>query len=112
MFEKLRAYFEANIKLTDEQFEKMKSAFVPRKMKKGEFLQREGEMAKYGAFVTAGCLRSYVVDEKGKEHILQFAPENWWIGDMESLVKNQPTRLFIEAIENSRCSSHSLISKD
>lgn len=101
MFEKLRAYFEANIKLTDEQFEKMKSAFVPRKMKKGEFLQREGEMAKYGAFVTAGCLRSYVVDEKGKEHILQFAPENWWIGDMESLMKNKPARLFIEAIENS-----------
>ena len=49
----------------------------------------------------AGCLRSYVVDERGKEHIVLFAPENWWIGDMESLTKNQPARLFIEAIENS-----------
>jgi CRP-like cAMP-binding protein len=101
MFEKLRAYFEAHIKLSDEQFDKMKSAFIPRKMKKGEFLQREGEIARYGAFVTAGCLRSYVIDEKGREHIIQFAPENWWIGDMGSVMKNEPSRFFIEAIENS-----------
>jgi CRP-like cAMP-binding protein len=43
-----------------------------------------------------------VIDEKGKEHIMLFAPENWWIGDMEGLIKrNEPSRLFIEAIEDS-----------
>ena len=102
MFEKLRAYFEAHIKLTDEQFEKLKSVFNPRTMEKGEFLQREGDVARHAAFVAAGCLRSYVVDEKGREHIIQFAPENWWIGDMQGLTKkNEPSRMFIQALEYS-----------
>ncbi|MBC8045651.1 MAG: Crp/Fnr family transcriptional regulator [Fimbriimonadaceae bacterium] len=102
MFDILRSYFETKNKLTDDQFEFMQTLFIPRKMKKGEFLQREGEIAKYGAFVTKGCLRSYVMDTKGKEHIVQFAPENWWISDTESMANPlSHSRYFIDAIENS-----------
>ena len=100
MFDKLRAYLERTYKLTDDQFELIKSLYIPRRIKKKEFLQREGEIVKYGAFVTLGCLRKYTIDEDGKEHILQFAPEEWWIGDFVSSNKI-PTRYFIDAIENS-----------
>lgn len=34
----------------------------PKFLKKGEFLQREGDIARYGAFVVQGFLRSYVMD--------------------------------------------------
>jgi len=101
MFEKLRAYFDTKIDLTDEQFEIMRNAFTPKKLKKGEFLQREGEWAKYGAFVVSVCLRSYVIDQNGKEHIIQFAPENWWIADFDSVLKKEPSRTFIDAISDS-----------
>ena len=48
-----------------------------------------------------GCFRMYFVDEKGKEHNLQFAIENWWIGDISSFYKETPSQLYIEAMENS-----------
>ena len=100
MLEKLRAFFERSVPLTDEQFELIKSLFVPKKFKKGEFLLREGEMTHYTIFVASGCLRTYTIDHDGKEHILQFSPENWWTGDM-SFKSNVPSQCFIEALEDS-----------
>ena len=43
----------------------------------------------------------YLVDDNGKEHNLQFAVENWWIGDIGSFHSGEPSRLYIEALENS-----------
>lgn len=63
-----------------------------------QFLHREGEVAQYSAFVVEGCLRSYAIDRNGFEHILQFAPANWWISDMYSFVKNKPSELNIDAL--------------
>lgn len=101
MFEVLRNYFNNKISLPDDQFEYMCTFFISKKLKKGEFLQRQGEPARYGAFVASGCMRSYIIDEKGKEHIVQFAPENWWISDLLGLSSGAPSRYFIDAIEKS-----------
>ena len=100
MYEKLRAFFERSVPLTDEQFEHIKTAFIPKKVRKGEFLLREGEISKYSVFVASGCLRTYTIDHSGKEHILQFSTENWWTGDL-SLSKGVPAQCFIEALEDS-----------
>jgi len=101
MFEILRAYFERSFPVTEENFALIKSLMVPKTLKKGEFLLREGEVPKFGAFVTKGILRSYVIDNKGKEHIIQFAPENWWISDKAGLTDGTPSTFFINAIEDS-----------
>ena len=100
MYEKLRSFFERSFPVSDEQFEFIKSQFIPRKVRKGEFLLREGEMARHTIFVASGCLRTYTIDDGGKEHILQFSPENWWTGDM-SFRSNVPSQFFIEALEDS-----------
>src|SRR5262245_53820337 len=101
MFEVLQAYLERNIKLTEEDIALIRAVFLPRSIKKGEFFLREGEVAKYGAFVAKGFLRSYVIDDKGKEHIIQFAPENWWIGGKSPESPDSPSSVFIDAIEDS-----------
>lgn len=102
MFDKLQSFFERKgLQLTDAQFEFIKTVFNPTKVKKGEFLLRAGEKAKYGMFVASGCLRTYTIDNKGKEHVLQFSPEDWWTGDMNSLVNNLPSEIFIDALEDS-----------
>lgn len=101
MFEKLRAFFERSVPITDEQFDFLKTQFIPRKVKKYEFLIREGEVSKYGLFVVSGCLRTYTIDSKGKEHILQFSVENWWTGDRNSYMTGAPTPFFIDAVEDS-----------
>ena len=48
-----------------------------------------------------GCLRSYVIDSEGREHIVQFAPETWWLADNVSLATGAPSQYFVDAIEDS-----------
>ena len=100
MFEILQAYFERNGTLASEEINFMRSVVLPKHLKKGEFLIREGEVPRHGAFVCKGFLRSYFVDNKGKEHVVQFAPENWWISARPGVVQNAAS-VFIDAIEDS-----------
>lgn len=67
---------------------------------KGEILLKQGEIAKYGYLVRKGCLKSYVIDSAGKEHVMQFAPEGWMISDLDSIANQVPSMVFIEAIED------------
>lgn len=53
-------------------------------------------------WVESGCLKSYVIDQSGKEHILQFAPEGWLISHMDTLTSETPSIVFIDAIEESK----------
>lgn len=70
-------------------------------VKRGTVLQGVGEISKRAFRVKSGCLKSYVLDNSGKEHIVQFAPENWLISDMASFFNQEPSNIFIEAIEDS-----------
>jgi CRP-like cAMP-binding protein len=47
-------------------------------------------------------LRQYSIDKKGKEHIISFAPENWFVTDRGSAFFNEPTAFFIQAMEDSQ----------
>ncbi|MEM1337925.1 MAG: Crp/Fnr family transcriptional regulator [Bacteroidota bacterium] len=70
-----------------------------RRVKKGEMLQKSGELRSRIYVVQSGLLRSYLIDEKGKEHIFMFAPEGWVIADNTGT--EIPTTLFIDALEDS-----------
>lgn len=69
------------------------------KVTKGQIVQRKGELNSKAYQVESGLLRSYAIDEKGKEHIFMFAPEGWLIAD--NVPPDQPTDLFIDALEDS-----------
>lgn len=81
-----------------------------KKITKGEILLRAGDVALFSYKVNSGCLKSYVIDNAGKEHILQFAPEDWLIGDMDSSTNQKPSVIFIDAIEDSEVSFISISS--
>jgi len=67
-------------------------------VKKGQIIQRSGELNTKTFKVESGLLRSYTIDHKGKEHIYMFASENWIIAD--NCEANVPCDLFIDAIED------------
>ena len=69
------------------------------KVKKGEILQKSGELNTKIYHVKAGLLRSYSIDKNGKENIFMFAPEGWVIADTNS--PETSSVLFIDALENS-----------
>ncbi|HYG15166.1 MAG TPA: Crp/Fnr family transcriptional regulator [Bacteroidia bacterium] len=71
------------------------------RVKKGEILLSAGDISSKVYYVQEGCLRSYLIDDNGKEHIYQFAPEDWVISDEEALLQQKPALLFIDAVEDS-----------
>ena len=97
----LITYFEKFLPLEEEEISFLESVFKERKVRRRQFILQEGDVCKVNSFVVEGCLKMYMVDENGKEHNLQFAVENWWIGDIGSFHSEQPSKLYIEAIESS-----------
>jgi CRP-like cAMP-binding protein len=101
VFEIFRKYIEGRISLTEEQYGRLQTLCVIKKLRKKQYLLQEGDTWKYHAFITKGCMRTYSIDEKGLEHIIYFGIENWWIGDKESLMFNQSSKYNIDAVEDS-----------
>lgn len=89
-----------HIHLSPEEEAHFLGLLRPKKLAKRQFWLREGEICRYSAFVTEGCLRGYTVDANGFEHILHFAPPDWWIADMYSLLSGKPGHLYVDALEN------------
>jgi CRP-like cAMP-binding protein len=90
-----------HINLTKDEEKYFVSLLKEKTFKKKQFYLHENEVCQHSVFVTKGCLRGYTIDQNGFEHILQFAPPDWWIADMYSLISQKPGNLNIDAIENS-----------
>ncbi|WAC02454.1 Crp/Fnr family transcriptional regulator [Lacinutrix neustonica] len=71
-------------------------------VKKGAFLLKPGTFVKHEYFVVKGCLKAYYIDNKGHRHIIQFAVENWWIGDFDAFYNQGSSNIYIEAIEDAQ----------
>jgi CRP-like cAMP-binding protein len=101
MFELLFEKFDEKVSLTTEEKDLSKTFFTPKKIRRRQYLLQEGDPCKYIAFVEKGMLRSYSIDEKGNEHIMQFAFEGWWISDQYSFLTREPSIYNIDALEDS-----------
>ncbi len=100
MLENLKTYILANTDVTEEQYKELEPLTYSLHVKKGQILLEQNQVCHRSFFVCKGLLRSYTVDEMGKEHIIQFASENWWIADRSSFYFDEPSALFIDAIED------------
>jgi len=94
-------YFSNILPLNNDEINALKSSFIERRIKRRQFILHQGDVCTLNTFVVDGCFRMYFVDKNGKEHNIQFAVENWWIGDIGSFHSEEPSELYIEAIENS-----------
>ena len=69
-------------------------------LKKGDVLLSQGQTVLHTHFVYNGCLRTYFVDNPGKEHTLQFAIKDWWISDYTALFSGGKAMMTIECIQD------------
>lgn len=90
-----------HIQLDEEDEKYLLSLLQSKKLRRKHFLLQEGDVTNAAVFVTSGLLRIYSIDKNGSEHILQFAPPGWWIGDIRSFISQQPGNLYIDALEDS-----------
>ncbi|MEO6667922.1 MAG: Crp/Fnr family transcriptional regulator [Ferruginibacter sp.] len=100
MYELIKANINRYISLTDQEFELFTSLLKRRKLKRKQFLLQAGDVCRYESFVNKGCLRTYSVNEKGQEHVLQFSIEDWWVGDLHSFLTADESVYNIEALED------------
>lgn len=101
MFEIFQKYLTDKLQLTPEELQLIASVSVIKNVRKRQYLLQQGDVWKFNAFVCAGFLHTYAIDDKGIKHILNFSPENYWTGDRESLATGEPSKFNIEAIEDS-----------
>jgi len=95
-------FLTSNLHLNAEDVQVIIEKCPTKKVKKGEFLLQEGQYCTQTFFVEKGLFKQYSIDMKGKEHILYFAPESWFLTDRASLFFNQPSIYFIEALEDAQ----------
>jgi CRP-like cAMP-binding protein len=101
VIEQFRQYISEKSLVTEADLNKIAEVCQVKKLRKRQYLLQEGDVWKYNAFVTKGCLRTYTLDDKGNEHIINFSIENWWTGDRESLMSGEPSIFNIDALEDS-----------
>jgi CRP-like cAMP-binding protein len=101
MHEVLFKNIKTKVDLTEAEEQQLRNFFIPKRLRKKQYLLQDGDVCLYTAFVEKGLLRSYTIDEKGNEHIIQFALEDWWISDMFSFLTGEPSAYSIEALEDS-----------
>ena len=94
-------YFKGDSDAVSAELNALMEQLKTIQVKKGEALQQKGDHAKHAYFVTRGLLRSFTIDNKGKEHIFMFAPEGWIISDIQSTAMQSPAVLSIDALEDS-----------
>lgn len=98
MLEKFKNYLQERLPLTDQQFDLISKDLKVKTFQKNELILSPGELCTRTYFVLEGLLRSYSIDSKGKVHIIQFAPELWWLAERNSLF-NEASEFNIDAIE-------------
>ena len=95
------SHLTKRIKLTKQQIDEICNFVTIRKYTKGEFLVQPGDYSTDFYFIEEGVIRSYTIDENGKEHIIQFGTEKWIIGDRNSSICKEVAKFYIQAIEDS-----------
>lgn len=89
-----------HVSLTLEEENLFLSKTETQHFKAKTILLNSGDVSKSTYFVNSGILRSFTINDNIIEHILHFACEGWWIGDMYSYISGKPGNLFIEVLED------------
>lgn len=100
MSAELKKHIEEIVSLTDEEFDQINSHFKLKNLKKHQYLIQEDEQVKNIYFVIKGLLKAIYTDINGKEYIIQFAMENWWISDFQAFYNNVKSITNISCLEN------------
>ena len=72
----------------------------------------EGDYAQFDFFVVKGLMRVSRLDSDGKEHILQFGMENWWITDAEAFHQKTKSTMIVDCLEDTLVLSLTLENKE
>lgn len=100
MYTKLLAHIGRHVALDADEAALLTTFFKPRSLVRKDFLLKQGDISVYEAYVNKGCLWAFHPDEADREHLIRFALEDWWVGDIDSFHNHTPSMYSIEALED------------
>ena len=100
MYEALIKSLSKYASLSGQESEVVCGLFSKKKFRKRQYILQEGDVARFETFILSGVTRTYEVDEKGQEHVLQFGLEDWWVGDLYSFLTATPSKMNIDCLED------------
>jgi CRP/FNR family transcriptional regulator len=98
--DRLRKHIEEITAVSDEEFEYIKTFFTLKRVKKHQYLIQEGDPASYEYLILSGIFRMFYIDSEGKEYIIQFGGENWWMSDYQAYFNEKKATLHMNCMED------------
>jgi len=110
--DKLRKHIEEIISVSDEEFDYIKTFFTLKRVKKHQYLVQEGDQVNFEYLIMSGIFRMFYLDDEGKEYIVQFAGENWWMADYQAYFNGKQATLHITCMEDAEVLCMSLYGRE
>lgn len=85
--------------LKEEEWLDFSKKLIIKKLQKGDFLVRQGQVENYVYFLNKGATRNYFLKD-GKEFTVDFQFENDFVTAYYSLITRQQSEIFIELLED------------
>lgn len=101
MSEALRQSMKRFVRLTETEYAYVLSHFTQQTISKKAHIFRAGEICKWAVYCEKGVFRKYYVNDEGEDVTVDFAIEDYWIGDLNSLYNKVPTPYNFQALEDS-----------
>lgn len=101
MYQSLKNAFDQILKTADEDWTTFESILKTIKLKRKEYLLREGQICRGIFFLSEGAMRTFYINDKGREINTAFYFENDFLREIESMASNSPSQKSIQAIEDS-----------
>lgn len=101
MFEQINKNVTRYHTFNETELSIFNSLLKPVSFKKKSHLLQAGDVCNFEAFITKGCVMTYLLNEEGKETVLYFSVENWWVSDICSFNDQTKSDFYIQALEDS-----------
>lgn len=88
-----------NQTLSDDEFGQFSKLLFEKTYDKKTLLLEEGNFCNYVYFIEEGSCYSFITDNKGEKHAIQFGLEGYWISDLYSFYSGRKAIYNIETLE-------------
>lgn len=98
----LRTFLATFASIPDKEWATLRPHLTYCDLQAEEYFVRVGDRGHAIGFVLKGVLRKFYQTEDGKEYIKDFSPEQRLVTPYSALLQDQPSRLAIQALEDTR----------
>ena len=99
LYNKLRKHITDYVEIQDAELDSILNSFTVIKYPAKTYILKKGQVCNFIGFVNEGCLEFSNKIQK-KEQVINFPKENWWIGDLNSLLNQTPSNFYFKTIED------------